>query len=1224
MKKKREKLISKPQDKLNHKKYILLLIIGSSFLNFAYHAEIKPVQADITNINVIASQDTWINSYYPTSTYGSDSILQSGYRTSGGWRMHTLLYFDISGCNGIASATLNIYVYDVWNLAIPHKIHIVSSSWTESTSWNTQPSYISTVNITTGSLGIGSHSIDITPIAQDWEDGDLINYGLRLENDAESHYADILSSEAGANEPSLDLTCYNPPTVTHPADIIYHEGNPGQTIQWIGTDDNPNTYTITRNGTGVDSGSWLSGELFEVNITGFSIGTYVYEITLTDLDSYSVSDIVIVTVIRGNITIIGDADFAAQAISEGWPGDGTAGNPYIIQNYIYDGGGSIPGFSIINTTVHFILQDNIVQSYTEGFHLKNVTNGQLIRNSAIDNTGVGFKIEDSWFIEFIDNVAFSNDATGIEVYLSQYCDMRGNNITQNSAHGLYIENSIGTNIELNNVSLNGQNGIYINSFADPSVYKDNEVISNNVFNNANIGIATLQTQNNLITKNKVQDNLFNIRLNQCENCTISENTLVGAGWSIFLTNSNGTLITLNHVSDASSYGIAMDINSLFNRIYRNGLYNNNGQGYDDGFNNTWYDINTNEGNLYDTYNGSGPFTIQGAAGNIDPYPQLFIIINGPTDFSITHGAIGYSLIWQISIEFPGNFPANYTVFRNNTVIQFGSVLDGNWSLPVFLALNGLDPGLYNYSILVFNDIGKYETDTVWITVIPDLIPPSIDSPPDITFEEGSIGYSITWTTDDANPWQAVVLLDDIEIYNQYDLDALMLTAAVYNFTCMLYDKSGNFINDTVFVNVTTPVPDMILPTVTPPANVVYVVGTTGHFLTFNANDDHPKAYIWFLNGTEMGYEPWYGGVFNLSIDELAIGLWIINVTLYDLSGNNITVSVMVEVIPIPPDYTAPDVSSPVPMVVHENTPESIIWEVGDDYPANYLIFRNGSLVEQGYWITGIIQYSLAILPVGVWEINLTIYDTSGNFNSNTVIITVNSGAEMEFIPPVISTMPDIEIVFNSTGNKVIFKIFDNNPKLVILFLNDLQVYSLPWNEPNQKIEFSLDALAVGRYNITLIAYDIFDNSAFESLTITVTGDDTPPTMSSPDSINVKVGQQVVVSWSVSDANLERYELIMVETGDVIETGTFDGITDTVSTTILEQSTGKYTLRLIVYDSYGHKTMDYVTVVIGPVELTSGEDSPGFETISLLSIFCLGIAFRFKTYYKKQNTSRRNI
>ncbi|MEF8874085.1 MAG: hypothetical protein V5A88_05375, partial [Candidatus Thermoplasmatota archaeon] len=45
-----------------------------------------------------------------------------------------------------------------------------------------------------------------------------------------------------------------------------------------------------------------------------------------------------------------DAEFASTAISEGWNGSGTSGDPYIIENYDIDGNGSEDCFYIGNTT----------------------------------------------------------------------------------------------------------------------------------------------------------------------------------------------------------------------------------------------------------------------------------------------------------------------------------------------------------------------------------------------------------------------------------------------------------------------------------------------------------------------------------------------------------------------------------------------------------------------------------------------------------------------------------------------------------------------------------------------------------------------------------------------------------------------------------------------------------------------------------------------------------
>ena len=54
-----------------------------------------------------------------------------------------------------------------------------------------------------------------------------------------------------------------------------------------------------------------------------------------------------------------DAEFSLSAASEGWPGSGTAADPYVIRGYDINGTSSaVPwGIYIGNTTVHFQIRD---------------------------------------------------------------------------------------------------------------------------------------------------------------------------------------------------------------------------------------------------------------------------------------------------------------------------------------------------------------------------------------------------------------------------------------------------------------------------------------------------------------------------------------------------------------------------------------------------------------------------------------------------------------------------------------------------------------------------------------------------------------------------------------------------------------------------------------------------------------------------------------------------
>ncbi|MEM3493743.1 MAG: DUF835 domain-containing protein, partial [Thermoplasmata archaeon] len=68
------------------------------------------------------------------------------------------------------------------------------------------------------------------------------------------------------------------------------------------------------------------------------------------------------------IHINGNADFLVQALANGWPGDGTQGNPYIIDGYEIDGGQApalgMYGIWIENTNVYFVIRNCTVYNAT--------------------------------------------------------------------------------------------------------------------------------------------------------------------------------------------------------------------------------------------------------------------------------------------------------------------------------------------------------------------------------------------------------------------------------------------------------------------------------------------------------------------------------------------------------------------------------------------------------------------------------------------------------------------------------------------------------------------------------------------------------------------------------------------------------------------------------------------------------------------------------------------
>jgi len=85
--------------------------------------------------------------------------------------------------------------------------------------------------------------------------------------------------------------------ISHPSDIAYFEGYPGNSITWIITADNilNPVYYIHRNGLLIETNSWALGIPVVIDIDGLSASTYEYRIEVHNGDDI-VEDIVIVIV----------------------------------------------------------------------------------------------------------------------------------------------------------------------------------------------------------------------------------------------------------------------------------------------------------------------------------------------------------------------------------------------------------------------------------------------------------------------------------------------------------------------------------------------------------------------------------------------------------------------------------------------------------------------------------------------------------------------------------------------------------------------------------------------------------------------------------------------------------------------------------------------------------------------------------------------------------------
>ena len=211
-------------------------------------------------------------------------------------------------------------------------------------------------------------------------------------------------------------------------------------------------------------------------------------------------------IVRDPIRIDGNDDFAAQAAAEGWPGDGSEGDPYVIEGYEIDGTGYGYGIYVGNTTVYFIVRNCYVHNASgydwsgyngiptqigvlnSGIILLNVENGVLTNNTLADNyRAINFRRSEN---NLISKNTLSSNVFGISSADSRYNIVSFNDINGSSSSGgaIWLQ-GCDYNILSNNTMSNYRIGILgINSF-------DNE-IENNMFSNVETEIEFIEMVEN--------------------------------------------------------------------------------------------------------------------------------------------------------------------------------------------------------------------------------------------------------------------------------------------------------------------------------------------------------------------------------------------------------------------------------------------------------------------------------------------------------------------------------------------------------------------------------------------------------------------------------------------------------------------------------------------------------------------------------------------------------
>ncbi|MCE7734926.1 MAG: hypothetical protein GPJ54_08625 [Candidatus Heimdallarchaeota archaeon] len=120
---------------------------------------------------------------------------------------------------------------------------------------------------------------------------------------------------------------------------------------------------------------------------------------------------------------------------------------------------------------------------------------------------------------------------------------------------------------------------------------------------------------------------------------------------------------------------------------------------------------------------------------VDTTIPTFVI---PSDLTYTEATTGNFLEWNAT-DFN---PDNYEIFRDGLSVDTGS-----WDNPsnITISVDGLQTGIYTYTINVYDIFGNMAVDSATVTVVDDPNIPSFTLvPSNTTISELSIGNVLTW------------------------------------------------------------------------------------------------------------------------------------------------------------------------------------------------------------------------------------------------------------------------------------------------------------------------------------------------------------------------------------------------------------------------------------------------------------------------------------------------